>query len=120
MKSSFLLVPFLLFLLPVIVTAQQPEIKNAIRYDGVVTVQDLQPSDQAVHPAAARAMARGETACRYQIEPDYLLKRTFTVPDLSLVVSHFSTCSFSLPVRSFPFVVTMTSASVSGVVLPVT
>ena len=60
MKSSSLLVPAILLLLPVFVAAQQPEIKSAIRYDGVVTVQDLHPAEQAVHPAAARAMARGE------------------------------------------------------------
>ena len=75
MKSSFFLFPVLLFLLPVIVTAQQPEIKNAIRYDGVVTVKDLQPSEQAVHPAAARAMARGEKPgtfknVRYELAPN--------------------------------------------------
>jgi hypothetical protein len=75
MKSSFFLFPVLLFLLPVIVTAQQLEIKNAIRYDGVITVQDLQPSEQAVHPAAARAMARGEKPgtfknVRYELAPN--------------------------------------------------
>jgi hypothetical protein len=75
MKHSFLLLPALLFLLPVIVTAQQLEIKNAIRYDGVITVQDLHPSGQAVHPAAARAMARGEQPgtfknVRYELAPN--------------------------------------------------
>lgn len=75
MKSSFLHVSVILFLLPVIVTAQQPEIKNAVRYDGVVTVQDLNPAQQAVHPAAARAMARGEKPgtfknVRYELAPN--------------------------------------------------
>ena len=41
--------------------AQQLKIAEAVRFDGVVTVSDLQPAQQAVHPVAARAMARGET-----------------------------------------------------------
>ena len=60
MKNCLLHVVAVLFLLPVFASAQQPEMKNGVRPDGVVTVQDLHPSEQAVHPAAARAMARGE------------------------------------------------------------
>jgi hypothetical protein len=65
----------MLFLLPFIVTAQQPEINSVVRYDGVVTVQDLHPAEQAVHPAAARAMARGEKPgtfknVRYELAPN--------------------------------------------------
>jgi hypothetical protein len=41
--------------------AQQMKIAEAVRFDGVVTVSDLKPAQQAVHPVAARAMARGET-----------------------------------------------------------
>ena len=41
--------------------AQQLKIAEAVRFDGVVTVSDLKPAQQAVHPVAARAMARGET-----------------------------------------------------------
>jgi len=75
MKSSFLLVPAILLLLPVSIAAQQPEFKNIVRYDGVVTVQDLQPSVQALHPAAARALARGEKPgtfknVRYELAPN--------------------------------------------------
>lgn len=75
MKSSFLLVPAILLLLPVSVAAQQPEFKNIVRYDGVVTVQDLQPSVQVLHPAAARALARGEKPgtfknVRYELAPN--------------------------------------------------
>ena len=75
MKNPFLHVLVVLFLLPVIVTAQQPEIKNAVRFDGVVTVQDLHPSEQTVHPAAARAKARGEKPgtfknVRYELAPN--------------------------------------------------
>ncbi len=33
---------------------------EAVRFDGVVTVSDLQPAEQTVHPVAVRAMARGE------------------------------------------------------------
>lgn len=40
--------------------AQQLKIADAVRFDGVVTVSDLQPAQQAVHPVAARALARGE------------------------------------------------------------
>jgi hypothetical protein len=60
MRNCLLHVVAVLFLLPVFASAQQPEMKNGVRPDGVVTVQDLHPSEQAVHPAAARAMARGE------------------------------------------------------------
>ncbi len=45
---------------PVSVMAQQLKIHDIVRYDGVVRVQDLNPEEQTVHPAAARAMARGE------------------------------------------------------------
>ena len=75
MKKYFLPVLLLLLLVPVSVTAQQLEIKNAVRYDGVITVQDLNPSEQAVHPAAARAIARGEKPgtfknVRYELAPN--------------------------------------------------
>lgn len=75
MKSSFLLVPAILLLLPLTIAAQQPSVKNVVRYDGVVTVQDLHQSGQAVHPAAARAMARGEKPgtfrnVRYELAPN--------------------------------------------------
>ena len=75
MKNRLLHVVAVLFLLPVFASAQQPEMKNAVRPDGVVTVQDLHPSEQAIHPAAARAMARGEKpgtfkGVRYELAPN--------------------------------------------------
>ncbi len=75
MKSSFLLVTAFILLLPVTTEAQQPEVKSVARYDGVVTLGDLHPSGQAVHPAAARAMARGEKPgtfrnVRYELAPN--------------------------------------------------
>ncbi len=75
MKNRLLHVVAVLFLLPVFASAQQPEMKNAVRPDGVVTVQDLHPSEQAIHPAAARAMARGEKPgtfkdVRYELAPN--------------------------------------------------
>ncbi len=42
------------------VRSQQLKISDAVRYDGVVTMHDLKPAEQSVHPAAARAIARGE------------------------------------------------------------
>ena len=52
--------------------AQQMKIAEAVRFDGVVTVSDLKPAQQAVHPVAARAMARGENTRNIQ-------KRTVSV-----------------------------------------
>jgi len=43
-----------------LLSGQQLKVAEAVRYDGVVTTQDLQPAVQTVHPVAARAMARGE------------------------------------------------------------
>ncbi len=60
MKKSLCFILFALMLAPVMVTGQQLKISETVRFDGVVTVQDLQTSDKPVHPAAARAMARGE------------------------------------------------------------
>jgi hypothetical protein len=63
MKNLSSLAPVFLFFLslaPVKVDAQPLKISDFARFDGVVRVNDLQPSDQAVHPAAARALTRGE------------------------------------------------------------
>lgn len=42
------------------VRSQQLKISDAVRFDGVVTMNDLKPAEKSVHPAAARAIARGE------------------------------------------------------------
>ena len=60
MKKSLSISLFLVLVLSLQVRSQQLKIAEAVRYDGVITVQDLQPDQQSVHPAAARAMARGE------------------------------------------------------------
>lgn len=60
MKKSLWFILFVLMLVPVTVTGQQLKISESVRFEGVVTMQDLQTSDKPVHPAAARAMARGE------------------------------------------------------------
>jgi hypothetical protein len=61
--------------MPLLVTAQSTEFNKSVRPYGVVTVRDLQPADQEVHPAAARAMARGERPgtfknVRYELAPN--------------------------------------------------
>ncbi len=75
MKSFLFFVLSLLLLFPAFLTAQQLEIKNAVRYDGVVTIGDLHPARQDIHPVAARAMARGENPgtfknVRYELAPN--------------------------------------------------
>ena len=75
MKRLFLFVSALVFLVPVSLTAQQLKINNAVMFDGVVRVQDVQQADQPLHPAAARAMARGEKPgtfknVRYELTPN--------------------------------------------------
>lgn len=74
MKNSLFIFLAPLLLIPVFATAQQPEIKNTARYDGVITAGDLNPAAQAVHPVAVRAMARGEKPgtfknVRYELAP---------------------------------------------------
>ncbi|HPJ05915.1 MAG TPA: hypothetical protein PLK17_10400 [Bacteroidales bacterium] len=75
MKRLFLFVSALVFLVPVSLTAQQLKINNAVMFDGVVRVQDVQQADQPLHPAAVRAMARGEKPgafknVRYELAPN--------------------------------------------------
>lgn len=60
MRKSTILTFLLVLVMSFQAGAQQLKIADAVRLDGVVTVNDLQPSEQAVHPAAARALARGE------------------------------------------------------------
>ena len=73
---SLSLVFLLVFsLAPVKVEGQPLKISDFARFDGVVRVNDLQPSDQAVHPAATRALARGEKPgtfknVRYELAPN--------------------------------------------------
>ncbi len=58
-KSLILLFPGIL-LASFTVFAQQLNISDIVRSDDVIRVQDLQPGGQEMHPAAARAVARGE------------------------------------------------------------
>jgi len=60
MKNSIVLTVILVMVLSSQVNSQQLKISDAVRFDGVITVQDLKPAEQSVHPAAARAIARGE------------------------------------------------------------
>ncbi len=60
MKNSTLFTFMLALAFTVTAGAQQLKIAEDVRFDGVVTVSDLKPAEQSVHPAAARAMARGE------------------------------------------------------------
>lgn len=75
MKKLFLLVVASLVFLPHSVMSQQMKIRNEVRYDGVITASELLPEEQAVHPAAARAMARGEKPgtfknVKYELAPN--------------------------------------------------
>ncbi|MCU0459306.1 MAG: hypothetical protein MUE37_09505 [Bacteroidales bacterium] len=75
MKKYLRFVFFVVILAPVTVIAQQLKISESVRFDGVVTVQDLQTAEKPVHPAAARAMARGEKPgtfknVRYELAPN--------------------------------------------------
>lgn len=75
MKKPFSLILFALFLIPGTGFTQQLKISDFARIDGVVRVNDLQSGDQAVHPAAARALARGEKPgtfknVRYELAPN--------------------------------------------------
>ena len=75
MKRYFSLVVTLILLAPVSVVAQQLKINKFVRYDGVITMNELHPAEQSVHPAAARAMARGEKPgtfknVRYELAPN--------------------------------------------------
>jgi hypothetical protein len=75
MRKSAILSFVLLFCLLSLLTGQQLKVSEAVRFDGVVTTQDLQPAGQTVHPVAARAMARGEKAgtfrnVRYELAPN--------------------------------------------------
>ena len=60
MKRSTILTFLLVLAMTLQTGAQQLKLAEAVRFDGVVTVSDLQPAEQAVHPVAARALARGE------------------------------------------------------------
>lgn len=58
--------------------AQQLKISEFPKFDGVVRVHDLQPGDQAVHPAAERAVQRGEKPgtfknVRYELAPNVIM-----------------------------------------------
>lgn len=64
-----------LLLAPYTAHTQQLKISEFARFNGVVTISDLQNGEQAVHPAAARAMARGEKPgtfknVRYELAPN--------------------------------------------------
>ncbi len=60
MKNSLVLTVILVVVLSFQVSSQQLKISDAVRFDGVITTQDLETREQALHPAAARALARGE------------------------------------------------------------
>ncbi len=56
-------------------SGQQLNVAEAVRFDGVVTVQDLKPVVKIVHPVAARAMVSGEQPgafkdVRYDLAPN--------------------------------------------------
>ena len=75
MKKSLCFILFAIMLAPVTVVAQQLKISESVRFDGVVTVRDLQSEEKPVHPAAARAIARGEKPgtfknVRYELAPN--------------------------------------------------
>jgi len=66
---------FIFSLVPVTVDAQPLKISDFAKFDGVIRVNDLQPAEQTVHPAAARAIARGEKPgtfknVRYELAPN--------------------------------------------------
>jgi hypothetical protein len=60
MKKSLFISLFFILIVSLQVRSQQLKIAEAVRYDGVITLQDLQTDKPSLHPAAARAMARGE------------------------------------------------------------
>ncbi len=60
MKRAFSPILLAVLILPLTVAGQQFTVSNQFRYDGVVRTADLQPDSHTVHPAAARAIARGE------------------------------------------------------------
>lgn len=75
MKKHLSIILFALLLAPVTVIAQQLKISESVRYDGVIRIHDLQSAEKSVHPAAARAMARGEKPgtfknVRYELAPN--------------------------------------------------
>jgi len=50
----------LLIFFAVFLNGQHSVVSDAVRIDGVITTQDLQPAEQSIHPVAARAISRGE------------------------------------------------------------
>ena len=60
MKKSALLTLVFLLLSMSHLSSQQLKVNEAMRIQGIVTMQDMKPYETQVHPVAARAMARGE------------------------------------------------------------
>ncbi|MEZ5020193.1 MAG: hypothetical protein R2756_08735 [Bacteroidales bacterium] len=59
-KKSLILSPLLLFAMFIALSGQQLNLSETMNVVGPVTIQEMQPAGSAVHPVAARALARGE------------------------------------------------------------
>lgn len=75
MKKHFFTILIVVLSLHLTVSGQQVTIIDQVKYDGVVRVHDLQPAVRTLHPAAVRAMERGEKPgtfknVRYELAPN--------------------------------------------------
>jgi hypothetical protein len=59
-KKSLILSSLLLFVMFIALSGQQLNLSETMKAVGPVTMQEMQPAGSAVHPVAARALARGE------------------------------------------------------------